>query len=405
MTTEEFSEFKKYLNEREKDAWEEHSAWRGKFEERAEELSHGDIFVSCAQARQEAFATVRAILCEFEKVGGISFDPSHGIGHAIRDYVHAGYLSQFDRSSLDAYVRIVGGTLHDLMGCVLVERFAEHRRVVRHAEASALIFRKLAEGLGIAEEKILPVYYAIAAHTNYLDPMEIEISSGEELTIEPYRIFSKDGLMFFVHAVREVDRCDFGPCFFMRHYFSILGGIENQMYDSNSGKFYKTSFADHMRPLFRSEAEIEKDPTGATARESFLSFADSQNSESIYGRYDCPKMVESRDSYREMALRIGNAFDSSHQFSLYEKEELLKNLQSLVLEKIEPTQAAADSLDMLRNMFDELPDETQNAWLNAFQAVIQEYGNYAQEIKKKITFIPEDYLDMPILGDVRRILL
>lgn len=43
-------------------------------------------------------------------------DPGHGMGHLVRDYIHANVLAEkTDMDPKQAYVGIIGGALHDIL--------------------------------------------------------------------------------------------------------------------------------------------------------------------------------------------------------------------------------------------------------------------------------------------------
>lgn len=389
--------------------WERHLEIRQRFEHDNESIFIRLDVPSVDEARDRAYGTIKAILQEFEGLGEIHFSPSHGIGHASRDYLHALILSQADVDPRDAYIRIVAGTLHDILGCSVVERFHEGIRSIRHAEASALIFWELAHRVGMDEDEAVLIYYALAAHTNYLVAMKVIGPDGKEREMPPYIKNYPDGRpIYFIFATQEVDRLDIsGPCCFLRHYLSVAEMIGKEYYNADTGGFSPVSFAQHMRPLLRSGDEIRLDPWGATMREFMYSIAKSQNNDSVYGRFDIrnKKMVQIRDLYREMLLRIVQAFDCPLRLDEKASADLFEKLDSLIVERIEPTKEVQETVLNLQSLlFSQLPRESRGAWFGAFEAVIREYDSWSWHMKKEMKDIPQNMFSLPVLGNVDKLI-
>lgn len=402
-----FNDLKEHILRDDRSLWEKHLRLRGRFEEFDIDPLSFVLVSSLEEARRRGFETVSKILAEFERQQGqLTFSPSHGIGHAIRDYLHALILASEDADPKEAYVRIMAGTLHDILGCSLMERFEEGGRSLRHAEASALLFWWLSRKVGMGEKEALPIYYALAAHTNYLKGMEIADGEGGIRKIEPYKKYYMDGSpIYFLHAVQEVDRLDFAsPCGFLRYYLSIAELIGKESYYGPMGKFFPVSFSEHMRPLLRTAEEIARDVTGATTRELLFSVADTQIGNSPYSCGDGAGMIRFRDSYCESFLRILEDFDVPVRLSVQERGALFSELNGLIVQRIEPTEETQKTFEELREMFYALPPETQAAWFSVFKSAMREYEIWRENFQKEIADIPEDMLSLPVLGRVDRII-
>lgn len=114
-------------------------------------------------------------------------DPGHGIGHLARDYLHAVVLA--GNTQMDprhAYIGMVGGALHDILGCTLMPRYEESRRAVRHAEAGGYLFHKIHRIIDTPPEDALLIHYAIAAHTNSGLRSSIKCRDGVSRDLSPY---------------------------------------------------------------------------------------------------------------------------------------------------------------------------------------------------------------------------
>lgn len=401
-----FEELKGSILQDDRGLWEEHLRNRRRFEGSIGDQLSSLSLSSVEEAQQRGFETISAILGEFEKQGRLSFRPSHGLGHAIRDYLHAFALAKDDGDPREAFVRVVGGTLHDILGCSFTERFEENSRSLRHAEASALLFWWLRGRIGMKEEEALPVYYAISAHTNYLEEMTVVDSEGKPRKIEPYAKKYADGQpIYFLHAVQEVDRLDIiGPCGFFRHCLSTQEAIGRRFYFSPTKKFFPVDFEKHMRPFLRSAEEIGEDAFGATARELLFAMNDTQKDVSIYARDDGRKMIELRNLYREMMSRILSTFDSPCSFSISERDALFFGLNELIKQRIEPTKEAAKSICHFQELFFDLPLRTQEVWFSVFKTAMEEYEAWREIFQKEIAQIPEEMLSLPVLGRVDRII-
>lgn len=330
-------------------------------------------------------------------------DPGHGLGHLVRDYLHATLLAE--KMKVDpkqVYVGIIGGVLHDILGCTLIKRYSESERAIRHAEAGGLLFQELSKEIGVDKDEALLIYYAIAAHTNYLKAMKVNCLDGVERETQPYLDVNEEGEpIMSTWLTRWTDRLDVnGPCFIGRHFLTLIEEHE----DFGSGEYYSVRFSDHMRPLLRDEEEIRLDPTGRTLREHLMMFARSQNNDSPYGRFDQGEMVVMRDKYKKQLLRVIDSFSNPIKLSPEDEEHLLTEWVNWLSQKIEPSQSARNGVGKLREMFLCLPQETKEAWFSAMETTLEEYKVWSEEIRQIFDKFPEEKLILPILGDIRKII-
>jgi len=401
-----FENFRNWIINNEVEAWEKSQALRHNFEESYVSLFDALPIDSKEQAIEEGLLIARKALKALEiAVDLTNVSPGHGLGHLVRDYIHiASIVKDSDIDPKQAYIGVIAGVLHDFLGCSLVERYAERKRVIRHAEAGGLLFMKIANEIGIDENVSLLVYYAIAAHTHYLNPSLVKCSDGVEREILPYKDLDDEGKpIMAIFLTRWADRLDVnGPCLVGRHYLTLAEVHEDY---SSSGGFYSVKYASHMRPLLRSKEQIKTDPEGRTMREHIAMFADSQNNESPYGCHDFGKMVTLRDSYKERLFRIIAAFDSPLEFSAEKEMELLDMWTDWLHRIIEPnSDLAKDDALALKKMFSTLPVKTKQAWLNVMTVTLEEYGEWAQESQRELKSFTDEQLELPVLGNIKDII-
>lgn len=404
MNIAEFQKIRDFVNLDEAGAWNETQKLRQKYEKSFESIFARLPIESIEQAKLKSFEVISKTLNALEKVLNFNeVDPGHGLGHFVRDYLHAVVLAEkLEMDPKQAYIGIIGGVLHDILGCALIKRYSEHGRAVRHAEAGGLLFQKISKEVGINQDEALLVYYAIAAHTHYLKPSKVKCSDGTEREIQPYRDTNNEGNpIMSVLLTRWADRFDVnGPCFVGRHFLTMV----EEHKDFGAGEHYLVKFFDHMRPLLRSEDEIKDDPKGRTMREHLAMYIKSQSNNSPYGQFDYGKMAEMRDSYKARVLRIIESFNTPIELSPKEEVLLLSQWTSWLSEKIEPSESARSGSDKLREMFFSLPQETKDAWFSVMKTTLKEYDEWADEMTEILSKFSEEKLILPVLGDIRKII-
>jgi len=342
-------------------------------------LREGVSVGSLSEVFERGASSVREILNELI-TGGMSFentDPGHGLGHFIRDYLNAMRLAaRLSADPKDIFIGILGGAFHDI-GCAFMGRYDEPTRLIKHAEAAALVLEHIFSlnncGLNRAEQ--LLVEYGAAAHTHYLKPNKFKFN-GETYFVEPYRDEEDGKPILAVWFPRWVDRLDCnGPTFVGRYYLTL---VEPRKDFSGEGYYYEVKFADHLRPLLRSSEEIKADGGKQTMLEHLNMFAKSQTNTSPYGKHDFGAMSGMRDRQTARLNRIiaarslacgGGEERTFHDWNLF----LAKN--------IEPTKSGVKAVAALGKAFSELPEVSKSAWTSCFSTALDEYFAWEAEVR------------------------
>ncbi|MBI4980240.1 hypothetical protein HZC30_01630 [Candidatus Woesearchaeota archaeon] len=367
--------------------------------------------------------TVRRFLnnCSKQGVAFSQINPGHSLGHLSRDYAHALTLVEnLDADPKHLFIGGVAGVLHDV-GNALVERFAESGRVVRHAEAGALLlgeafnYKKINPLLdvGLNDAKRILMSYAVAAHTHYTRASEVKCADGEVRKIEPYTDVDAEGKpLLGIWLARWVDRLDCnGPCFPARHYLTL--GEEHKDFDGE--RHFEVNLAPHLEPRLLPEAERRAmNPVpDQTMLEHMKMFGDSQTNNSPYGKHDFGAMVEIRDAYKGMLLEIVNAVDTSAKcgacLTSGEEEAILGAWKSYLSQNIEPTALGRETAEKLDGMFRQLPEKTRHAWENGFLQAMVEYVDWSKPCLQQLEQLSNKYGDqilaLPgITEDVRKVI-
>lgn len=334
----------------------------------------------------------------------------HGVGHLSRDYINALILSgKINADPRHILVGFAGGVLHDL-GCAVQERYLDSKRAVRHAEAGAILFHESTTDIGMSKAERDLIAYSIAAHTHYLKPGEVQCTDGVTRKIEPYPDTDADGKpVLGVWMPRWVDRLDCnGPTMVGRHYLTL--SRPRQEFDGKS--FYDISFDSSMKPLLRSEAEIKADGGNRTMLEHFRMFADSQNNQSPYGRFDSSEMVEIRDRHTEMLRGIINSVKIAAAAHSEVDCQAVDDWHGLLYSNIEPSEQGKEVANVLKEMFFALGKDSQAAWSHGFVQTGKEYLQYASEKLQALDdiisgrMLPADSYFLPLIDlDIRKVLL
>lgn len=325
-------------------------------------------------------------------------DPGHGPGHWCRDYLHTLYLSRNCEDEAAIVPAIVAGSLHDI-GTLFVDRYADRNRAVRHAEIGALIVDKAFEDLdvGITQEEMDVCAYAIAAHTHYLKPQEVECRDGVKRMVKPFTDMVDDKPVMGVWLPRWADRLDIsGPCMVGRHYLTL----NRDHFDYSKDGFYKVEFGEHMRPVLRSDDEIKAGGGRRTMVEHFKMFASSQTNASVYGRHDRGAMLTLRDRYRTMMENIIDAVVNPTEVDV---ERVLKAWNLFLVSNIEPdSRTSAEAVNQLNKGFRKLDDESRQAWACGFRQTMVEYLVWSDMMLEFSSKLPSQMLRMPgVFRDVR----
>jgi len=325
----------------------------------------------------------------FYKANEIGFnfqrtDPGHGQGHAVRDYVNSlTMVGSLRVNPRHKFVGFVGGVIHDI-GCVLVDRYDEKNRAVRHAEAGALFVDSLLEESVSPIEKLL-ITYSVAAHTHYRASSRIKCRDGEERVVDPYQDVDGDKPILGVWIPRWVDRLDCsGAAFVGRHYLTLTE--EHEDFDGHN--FFEVSFSKYMRPLFR---DRENRNDGQTMGEHLKMFADSQTNESPYGVHDFGAMVVERDAQAGRLNRILETVRTPSPMSDARIIEIRSAWGYFLRENVEPSSSIYSLTEKLDEMFGRLGEDERIAWSNGFLSAMKEYVGWANQKDRGLREIRDKY--------------
>ncbi|MFH0814843.1 MAG: hypothetical protein V1902_02035 [Candidatus Falkowbacteria bacterium] len=317
--------------------------------------------------------------------------PGHGLGHLVRDYVNALRLfSKLEADPSHLFVALLGGIFHDI-GCAVVERYAESKRAVRHAEAGALLLSDLfaVDSCGLNSGEQLLVAYAIAAHTHYLKPQTVVCGDGVSREVAPYKDLDDEGRPILgVWGTRWTDRLDTnGPAFLGRHYMTLVEEHE----DFQDEGHFLLQYQEHMRPILRDK------PEGArTMLEHMQMFVNSQTNASIYGKWDFGQMVALRDARKKMLEDIISP--ACAEIPLTGRTGLVLFAWKKFLGfNVEPTEKGHLVAAKLADMFDELDSDAQHRWIRAFYVCMRNYIVWADDAVAFLRELPLDWRDNPAL--------
>lgn len=356
-------------------------------------------------AIERALSAVGAVM---ELVGArvdlMKGDAGHGPGHWTRDYMHALRLA-YDPQMPSSVILpgVIAGTLHDL-GTVLLDRYADKSRAVRHAEAGALLVRA-----AILEAKVLTPFeadlaaYAIAGHTHYTGESKIVCADGVERTVRPFKDMRGDKPFMPMWYTRWADRLDCnGPCFIGRHYLTLHRDHYDygKSSDEAHGNFYKITYAEHMRPILRSNEEIKAAGGQRTFPEHLMMFANSQSATSLYGKHDFGDMVTLRDDYR---LRLEGIVDTIlTRPDEVDCDAIVWCWGEFLATNIEPGPRGYEATKELHLAFSRLPIEYQRAWAGGFRAALESYLSWSRDRLEFLDKQPKHHLCLPgIVSDIR----
>lgn len=136
----------------------------------------------------------------------------HGKGHMLRDAINlTGMLNDPELSvkkldEVELFVGCTAGLFHD-NGNSIVDRYEDVNRVGAHAEVGAVLFGEAAKGI-LPPHLIRLTQYAIAAHTHYLSPQDVELANGTRFTKRTYNSFTGNSGREAIWMARQTDRRD-----------------------------------------------------------------------------------------------------------------------------------------------------------------------------------------------------
>jgi hypothetical protein len=329
-------------------------------------------------------------------------EPGHSTGHCARDYLNGIRLAKnVDAEPVDIMIGLIAGVMHDL-AVAIIDRWQEGTRVVRHAEAAAIIALEVARDLRWHDDLAMLVAYSIAAHTHYLKEQIVDCADGVTRTIHPYIDVDADGKpLMFVWLTRWIDRLDInGPCFIGRHFLTL--GTTHTDFSGTHGH-YLVEFEPHMRPILRTNEEIEQQGGQLTMLEHIKRFASSQNNNSPYGKFDDEAMTRLRDPETASVLRVIDQVQEP--LTEYEVEAVLQSWERFLYTMIEPSEKGREVAKSLCRRFRELPMETQTAWTSGFLQTMIDHDAWAREVTSDLAGMEAEYFSLqPISEDVRELL-
>jgi hypothetical protein len=333
---------------------------------------------------------------------GLNFanvDAAHSLGHLTRDYINSLRLfSKLDAPPSDLFLGFVGGCFHDL-GCALVPRYDEQKRVIRHAEAGAILLEAVFEhdGIGLSREEQLLSEYGVAAHTNYLTTTKVTCSDGVVRTSNPYSNVDLHGNpVYSIIFPRWVDRLDCnGPTFVGRHYL----GLTEQHEDFSGNRFQVITYANHMRPLLRAGDPNTSPDGGPTMLEHLQYFASGQASSSPHACYDFGEMIPLRDRQTRRLQRIIHAVLNPAPTAL-DEEKVSESWTTFLGSNIEPSPVGGEAANLLNARFHQLDHKSQTAWSYGFIETMKEYCLWAAEVNGALSALPNKWLNLPSVDDL-----
>lgn len=317
-------------------------------------------------SRKEAIAGALQTLHDLRQLIDPAFhlltsDAGHAEGHRARDAMHAVFLAKDGEVSHgDAFLTVIGGTLHDL-GTGVVPRYDERNLAVRHAEVGALLVHHLLKAAGEGDYVADLAAYAIAAHTHYGKESEVTCRDGAVRKVTPYRDCYEDGSpMRFVWGTRQADRLDCsGALFVGRHILTL----ERDHHDFTHGAFHEVKFGETWRLELLSPEDRKRAGNAPTMLEHFRMFASSQSNTSVYGRHDTAWMASLRDLYKQYLEQIIAATLKSPSSM---RESSIGEFFAFLGEVVEPSAIGRAAAQDLEERFRLLPLDVQSAWSNGF---------------------------------------
>jgi hypothetical protein len=346
--------------------------------------------------------------------GEYVFSPGHGPGHFLRDYLNAELLFRRmleNRSSMvspaDFFCGYVGAILHDL-GNGLVPRFLESRRVIRHAEAGAVLVQWLAKEhpQWMTADELLLVTISIASHTHYLRPSEILCEDGVSRSCEPYPDTKRKLPLLWIWLCRMVDRLElFGPSMVGRLLLVNVGRQEDFAPQFGFFRVTEADRVDYLRPVIRTPEEIRVAGKGPRLLEQLLSFRNTQVDPTPFNEHDwfVPELMVLRDS--EVAA-IDRVFQAVRGVGMKRRtrrffiNEMFARLELFLSQNIEPTKLGQVATERVLDMLRRLSADEQLVWANLLRQTFEEYFAWAKLVRGELGEIK----NLPGLPEVRLIL-
>ncbi len=218
--------------------------------------------------------------------------PGHDRGHIVRDILAGIVLALNDpfikdaRFASEIWAGIMAAAFHDI-GNSIVFRYHDRKNKCGHGEIGAWLFFQIANEIDPKHEKIyLLAAHAIAAHTHYLKPIEVENPKGYvRETYEDTIMNSGHPIRIAMHMARFADRLDCnGSTLLARHILAACDSYHVEgAQDFSAGKFFKLN-EEYLHALLVPESRnISGKPT---ALKHVSNFSDSNFGNSPYSKND-----------------------------------------------------------------------------------------------------------------------
>lgn len=216
--------------------------------------------------------------------------PGHDQGHFSRDLLTSIILydSLKDKAAFKSEVNtgLLAGTFHDI-GTAVIPRYQDNKYGAGHGETGAFLFWQISEGL-IDENTRKLTAYSIAAHTHYLQPIQVQIPQNykkDKYWDETWVDENNKLIGVAPQMTRRSDRTDTnGITLMFRHINSRLDSVEEGGQDLSGGEWVNLnhdSLFQILNPLIRDP--IENPPT---TLEHIFRFARSNDGKNPYSEKD-----------------------------------------------------------------------------------------------------------------------
>lgn len=216
--------------------------------------------------------------------------PGHDKGHILRDLLASLYLYQSTKDQIcfksDAKAGLLAGIYHDI-GTAVIPRYQDNKYGAGHAEAGAYLFWKISEGV-IGENTRKLVSYAIAAHTHYLNDIDVEIPKDyvkKKYWDDISQNIDSKLIGAAVHLTRRSDRTDTnGVNFIFRHINAHMDNYQLGGYEYETDQWVSMNY-DSLTQILN--PIIRDNPTKPlTTLEHVFGFAKSNFSSNPYSEKD-----------------------------------------------------------------------------------------------------------------------
>jgi hypothetical protein len=276
---------------------------------------------------------------------------------------------------IDIIAGLIGGVFHDV-GNSITHRYEDKKRRGGHAEIGAWLFHTFSTDILSIELRDMAAY-AIAAHTHYPRPLEVEEPKGYKRQPYPYGLwFNEEGKPYGLAPIltRYCDRLDLngGITHLARHFIAEADAVESGGKDFTGTEFVEKNW-NSLTTLFLPEVR-ENRGKPPTILEWMDLFARSGIVKSIYSEHDynfpvmASLMLEHQFEYRDILKIISTTPDMTYFDPTIAKETMKKTLQWISGAKSFPR-----AWENLEKVWGQLKPEIQARWMYAFRYVESGY--------------------------------